>query len=114
MGEFRRFDGFELDVDAFRLLRDGARVDTQPKVLDLLILLTEPLIALGDAHLQLIGTGITEAFFTRLMVSLIAAIFVASPVIFFQAWGFIAPGLVERERRGRGHEERGRFRSVRD
>ncbi len=61
--------------------------------------LTEPLVELGDAHLQLIGTGITEAFFTRLMVSLVAAIFVASPAIFFQAWGFIAPGLVERERR---------------
>ena len=61
--------------------------------------LTRPLTDLGDARLQLIGTGITEAFFTRLMVSLIAAIFAASPVIFLQAWGFIAPGLVERERR---------------
>jgi sec-independent protein translocase protein TatC len=61
--------------------------------------LTKPLIGVGDAHLQLIGTGITEAFFTRLKVSLIAAVFAASPAIFYQAWGFIAPGLVERERR---------------
>lgn len=62
-------------------------------------LLTRPLVDLNDSRLQLIGTGITEAFFTRLKVSLIAAVFVASPVIFWQAWGFVAPGLVEKERR---------------
>lgn len=62
-------------------------------------LLTEPLLGLGDQHVQLIGTGVTEAFFTRLKVSFIAAIFVASPVIFFQAWGFIEPGLIDTERR---------------
>ncbi len=62
-------------------------------------LLTRPLVGLGDSRLQLIGTGITEAFFTRLKVSLIAAVFVASPAIFYQAWGFIEPGLVDTERR---------------
>jgi sec-independent protein translocase protein TatC len=62
-------------------------------------ILTKPLIGVGDTRLQLIGTGITEAFFTRLKVSFIAAIFVASPAIFYQAWGFIQPGLVDRERR---------------
>jgi sec-independent protein translocase protein TatC len=62
-------------------------------------LLTQPLVSLADRRLQLIGTGVTEAFFTRLMVSLIAAVFVASPVIFYQAWSFIQPGLLERERR---------------
>jgi sec-independent protein translocase protein TatC len=62
-------------------------------------LLTQPLLALGDARLQLIGTSVTEAFFTRLKVSFIAAIFLASPAIFFQAWRFIEPGLLERERR---------------
>jgi sec-independent protein translocase protein TatC len=65
----------------------------------LFVFLTEPLVALGDTRLQLIGTGVTEAFFTRLKVSFIAAIFAASPVIFYQAWRFIEPGLVERERR---------------
>lgn len=62
-------------------------------------LLTQPLLGLGDSTVQLIGTGITEAFFTRLKVSFIAAVFVASPVIFFQAWGFIEPGLIDNERR---------------
>ena len=62
-------------------------------------ILTRPLIGVGDARMQLIGTGVTEAFFTRLKVSLIAAIFVASPALFYQAWRFIEPGLVERERK---------------
>lgn len=62
-------------------------------------LLTRPLVALGDARLQLIGTGVTEAFFTRLKVSAIAAIFAASPVIFYQAWRFVAPGLYPTEKR---------------
>ncbi len=62
-------------------------------------ILTRPLTGVGDTHLQLIGTGVTEAFFTRLKVSLIAAVFVASPAIFWQVWGFVEPGLVDRERR---------------
>jgi sec-independent protein translocase protein TatC len=62
-------------------------------------LLTAPLLELGDQPPDLIGTGVTEAFFTRLKVSLIAAVFVASPVIFFQAWRFVAPGLYAHEKR---------------
>jgi sec-independent protein translocase protein TatC len=64
-------------------------------------LLTRPLIgaAAGDARVQLIGTGITEAFFTRLKVTFIASIFAASPILFYQAWRFIAPGLYQNERR---------------
>jgi sec-independent protein translocase protein TatC len=61
--------------------------------------LTRPLLALHDDKVQLIGTGVTEAFFTKLKVSLIAAVFVASPVIFHQAWKFVAPGLYESEKR---------------
>ena len=61
--------------------------------------LTRPLVALGNEHLLLIGTSVTEAFFTRLKVTLIAAVFLASPLLFYQAWRFIAPGLYEREKR---------------
>lgn len=61
--------------------------------------LTEPLRVQENAALQLIGTGVTEAFFTKLKVSLIAAIFVASPVLFYQAWQFVVPGLYEHEKR---------------
>jgi sec-independent protein translocase protein TatC len=39
----------------------------------------------------------TEAFSTRIKLSLIAGIIVSIPVIFYHAWRFIAPGLFERE-----------------
>lgn len=47
----------------------------------------------------LIGTGVAEAFFFEMKVALVAGVFVASPVIFYQIWRFIAPGLHEGERR---------------
>ena len=51
-----------------------------------------------DPH-ALIGTGPTEAFFTKLKVAFIAALFGSSPAIFYQIWQFIAPGLYPKERR---------------
>lgn len=61
--------------------------------------LLRPLTALRPEEALVIGTGVTDAFFTKLKVSFIAGIFVASPAIFYQAWQFIAPGLYEREKR---------------
>jgi len=40
-----------------------------------------------------------EIFVTNLKMSLFAAVFLAAPVLFFQAWKFIAPGLYKSERR---------------
>ena len=64
----------------------------------LFTLLTQPLLAITGA-VELIGTGVTEAFFTKLKVSFIAAMFLASPVLFYQAWMFVAPGLYDSEKR---------------
>lgn len=50
-------------------------------------------------NLLLIGTGVGEAFFTKLKVALIAGLFLGSPVVFYEIWKFIAPGLYESERR---------------
>jgi sec-independent protein translocase protein TatC len=50
-------------------------------------------------EVQVIGTGLAEAFFTKLKVAFIAGIFLASPAIFYQLWKFVAPGLYEQERR---------------
>ena len=61
--------------------------------------LTQPLRQIKPSPPALIGTGPTEAFFTKLKVSFIAALFVASPVIFYQIWQFVAPGLYAHERR---------------
>jgi len=46
-----------------------------------------------------IFTYITEAFVTYLKVAFITAIFIASPLILYEIWMFIAPGLYEHEKR---------------
>lgn len=48
---------------------------------------------------QLIFTSPIEAFLVLLKTALVSAIFVASPVIFYQLWAFIAPGLYSHEKR---------------
>jgi sec-independent protein translocase protein TatC len=61
--------------------------------------LLKPLTAIRPDQALVIGTGVTDAFFTKLKVAGVAGVFVASPIVFYQAWQFIAPGLYERERR---------------
>jgi len=57
--------------------------------------------ALRNNHMdqKLVYLNPTEPFNMYLKVSLIAALFVASPWVLFQVWGFIAPGLYKNERR---------------
>jgi sec-independent protein translocase protein TatC len=61
--------------------------------------LTYPLRLASHGKVMLIGTGVGEAFFTKLKVALIAGVFIGSPAVFFEIWKFIAPGLYESERR---------------
>jgi len=61
--------------------------------------LTAPLLRLQASGLTLIGTGVPEAFFTKMKVGLIAAVFLAFPIILRESWQFIAPGLYEHEKR---------------
>jgi sec-independent protein translocase protein TatC len=48
---------------------------------------------------RLIFIAPTEAFFVNLKVALYAGVFLSIPLILFQAWKFVAPGLYEHERR---------------
>jgi sec-independent protein translocase protein TatC len=60
--------------------------------------ITRPYIAFfGDA--TLIGTGPAEAFLLRLKLSIFCGILLASPIIFYQLWLFICPGLLEKEKK---------------
>jgi sec-independent protein translocase protein TatC len=59
--------------------------------------LIEALPADGSRHL--IYTAPHEAFLTYLKVSFLAGVGLAVPVILFQFWRFVAPGLYEHERR---------------
>jgi sec-independent protein translocase protein TatC len=62
--------------------------------------LTWPLHAAAHGrNVLLIGTGVGEAFFTKIKVALIAGLFIASPAVFYEIWKFVAPGLYEAERR---------------
>lgn len=61
--------------------------------------LAEPLKRIEVAGLKLVGTAVTEAFFTKMKVAFAAAIIVALPVLLWQAWQFVAPGLYEHEKR---------------
>ena len=53
----------------------------------------------GLGRPELIFTNPIDGFMVQLKVALVAAIFLASPALFYQAWRFIAPGLYPRERR---------------
>ncbi len=62
-------------------------------------LLIRPAIPYLPEGSSFIYTKLPEAFITYLKVALIASIFGASPVLFHQAWQFIAPGLYKKERK---------------
>ncbi len=61
--------------------------------------LTLPLRRVAHGKVALIGTGVGEAFFTKIKVAMIAGLFIASPAVFYEIWKFIVPGLHESERR---------------
>ncbi|WLT32989.1 twin-arginine translocase subunit TatC [Geothrix sp. PMB-07] len=44
-------------------------------------------------------TDLTEPFFSMMRLSLWAAAFLAAPLLFYQLWAFIRPGLMPKERR---------------
>jgi sec-independent protein translocase protein TatC len=62
-------------------------------------MLTWPIREVSGGKVLLIGTGVGEAFYTKIKVALIAGLFIASPVVFYEIWKFIAPGLYETERK---------------
>jgi len=62
-------------------------------------ILVRPLIKVMKDGETLIYTGLPEAFFTYLKVSFLTGLMVASPILLYQFWMFVAPGLYQKERR---------------
>jgi sec-independent protein translocase protein TatC len=62
-------------------------------------ILVQPLIKVMQEGETLIYTGLPEAFFTYLKVAFLTGILAASPVILYEFWMFVAPGLYQKERR---------------
>ena len=65
--------------------------------------LAEPIIALLRSPLpddvELIQTGVGEAFGVTIQLALMTGLALAMPVILFQVWAFVTPGLTRSERR---------------
>ena len=52
---------------------------------------------LGGIPLQVLGVG--DAFFIQVKIALVIGIILAMPVLLYQLWAFIAPGLTPNERK---------------
>lgn len=62
----------------------------------LMNLLTQPIANRG---IDMIYTAVSEALTTKMLVSLVAAIIVAFPIIVWQIWSFIKPALYPKEQK---------------
>jgi sec-independent protein translocase protein TatC len=71
---------------------------TYPFSKNLLHIIISPLLSTLPQGSQIIFTGLTEAFWMRIQIALVAAIFLSSPWLFFQIWLFVKPGLKVEER----------------
>ena len=61
--------------------------------------LAAPLVARLPQGAHLIATEVASPFITPLKLAFYAAVFIAMPVIVYQLWAFVSPGLYRREKR---------------
>jgi len=66
---------------------------------ELYLWLSEPLRSLLPVGQTMIATDVTAPFFAPLKLALVVSVFIAIPVILYQLWAFIAPGLYRNEKR---------------
>jgi sec-independent protein translocase protein TatC len=66
------------------------------KIYDLLAL---PMMAALPAGSKMIATGVITPFLIPVKITLLVAFVIALPVVLYQAWAFIAPGLYEHEKK---------------
>lgn len=61
--------------------------------------LAQPMMATLPPGTKMIATGVITPFVVPLKVTLMAAFVLALPVVLYQAWAFVAPGLYAHEKR---------------
>jgi sec-independent protein translocase protein TatC len=61
--------------------------------------LAEPLVKRLPHGAHLIATQVTSPFLTPLKLAFYAALFISMPVILYQLWAFVSPGLYRHEKR---------------
>ncbi len=86
-----------------RLLRASAAVLVMFLALvafseDIFAIVATPLINQLPGE-EMIATGVASPFLTPFKLTLFVALFLAMPVVLYQLWAFVAPGLYRREKR---------------
>lgn len=66
---------------------------------DIYDLLAQPMIGTLPEGTRMIATGVITPFFVPVKVTLLVAFVIALPVVLYQAWAFVAPGLYTHEKR---------------
>ncbi len=66
---------------------------------DIYALVAAPLRAYLPEGASMIATGVASPFLTPFKLTLMVSLFASMPVVLYQIWGFIAPGLYTHERR---------------
>lgn len=66
---------------------------------DIYDILAKPMMATLPEGTHMIATGVVTPFFVPVKVTMLVAFVLALPVVLYQAWAFIAPGLYAHERR---------------
>lgn len=61
--------------------------------------LAQPMLASLPQGTRMIATGVITPFMVPVKVTMMAAFIVALPVVLYQAWAFVAPGLYKHEKR---------------
>jgi sec-independent protein translocase protein TatC len=62
-------------------------------------LLAQPMMSALPAGSKMIATGVITPFLIPVKVTLLVAFLIALPIVLYQAWAFIAPGLYEHEKK---------------
>ncbi len=62
-------------------------------------LLAQPMLASLPEGTRMIATGVITPFMVPVKVTMLAAFVLALPVVLYQAWAFVAPGLYKHEQR---------------
>jgi sec-independent protein translocase protein TatC len=70
-----------------------------PWAKDIYHLLSEPMLAQLPKGGRMIATEITSPFFIPFKVTFLAAVVISLPVLLYQTWAFVAPGLYAHEKR---------------
>ena len=66
---------------------------------DIFHLFSQPLLDSLPAGGKMIVTDVTGSFFVPMKVTMLVAFIIALPIVIYQLWAFIAPGLYQHERK---------------